>query len=232
MSLAEYFRGCHQQVIDDRQKVLCLRHDVDIINPVATKTFFDVELSLGVKATYYIRFYTAGANRKLLEALHDNGFEVGYHYEEIATFVKEHKLRSRKAIYENMERIRARFMENCHVFRERYAQNMTSICGHGDWANVRFSLYNPELITQQMLDGLDLDFEAYQPQLMSLFDVYVSDVANYPQRWKETSAHDALRDNLKRIYMLTHERFWFTSPFRNSVANFKTLREQVQYRFF
>lgn len=230
-SLFDFYRLCQTNSPEiDQKKFLCLRHDIDIINPKATKSFYDIEKSLGVKATYYFRYYTIKNNLGLLNELLENGFEVGYHFEEIASYAKQNQINNKEVLLSNIDTIRELFKENFNYFKNNYHKQIRSICSHGDWLNVRLNLQNTVLVTQELINDLDLAFEAYQPDFLSLFDVYVSDVAEYPKRWKGNSPQSSINNNIKKICLLTHERFWFTSPYYNTRANIKSLSEILIFK--
>ncbi len=231
MSLLDFYLLSKNKNYKKDQRILCLRHDVDIINPNATKTFFEIERELGVKATYYFRYYTINQNLELLKDLKKYNFEVGYHFEEIADFAKKYAINSKNGLIDKIDEIRKNFVRNFNYFKNHYAHNVKSICSHGDWLNVRLNFPNSELVTEDLLDELNLEFEAYQPKLLSLFDVYASDVANFPQIWANgVSAQSVIQKNIPWICMLTHERFWFTNPICNTRVNLKSIFEQLLYK--
>lgn len=231
MSLSEYYLLRKNNQLGGDKKILCLRHDVDIINPKATRAFYLIEKELGVTATYYFRLYTVDHNLSLLAELHADEFEVGYHFEELATYAKTNAIRDSGTLSSCIPQVRDIFIDNFRAFKEKYAPNAKSICSHGDWINVRFDMRNWILITPEILSQLNLEFETYQESFLSLFDAYISDVATYPERWaKGYPAELAIENGEKRICMLTHERFWYTNPYRNSMANLKSVTEQIQYR--
>ena len=137
-------------------------HLKDIIDITIEKDpIFKIEKSLKVNATYYFRFYTVNHNLELLDALHANSYEVGYHFEEIATYAKQNYIKNRESLIGKLDEIRNIFIENFHKFKAHYAPQMNSICSHGDWINVRLDLPNHTLVTEELLNKLQLNFEAY-----------------------------------------------------------------------
>lgn len=71
---------------EPRERVLLLRHDVDVSLELAVE-MARVEQSVGVRSTYFIRVHAVGYNpfsRDSYRSLHwleDSGFEVGLHHE-------------------------------------------------------------------------------------------------------------------------------------------------------
>ena len=71
-------------------RVLVHRHDIDSDLRTARK-MFDLEVKHGVGASYYFRLSTLDYG--FMHAIEAAGSEAGYHYEEVATFAKRHRLR-------------------------------------------------------------------------------------------------------------------------------------------
>ena len=72
-------------------KVFIHRHDIDTDAKTARR-FFESEQKLGIKTSYYFRLNTIdiGLMKKIAAADH----EVGYHYEELAQYCKDHKIKT------------------------------------------------------------------------------------------------------------------------------------------
>ncbi|MFN8629468.1 MAG: hypothetical protein U0838_03850 [Chloroflexota bacterium] len=170
------------------ERLLAIRHDVDIRNAAGNAMFLRVELAHGAKATSYFRRWTTAAHAAHIERLHAAGFEVGYHFEEAATVAKELGLTTREAVLEQRERIRDRFAANCAEFRQRWSPEMRSVSSHGDWVNRRLGFVNNEFLDAELRERCGLDFEAYDEPLMAAADVYVSDVAAPPRAGRTATA--------------------------------------------
>lgn len=213
------------------ERLLAIRHDVDIRNAAGNAMFLRVELAHGAKATSYFRRWTTAAHAAHIERLHAAGFEVGYHFEEAATVAKELGLTTREAVLEQRERIRDRFAANCAEFRQRWSPEMRSVSSHGDWVNRRLGFVNNEFLDAELRERCGLDFEAYDEPLMAVADVYVSDVAAPPARWAHGySLGDALRDGRSPIYILAHERQWHGNPIATTQANLDRVVDDLAFR--
>ena len=87
---------------NDKNKYIFIRHDIDSDIDIARKMFL-VEKKLKIKTTFYFRLETF--SKSLVEEILEYGSEVGYHYEELATFVKENKLTSIDDVQKNKPKI-------------------------------------------------------------------------------------------------------------------------------
>jgi len=230
-SLVEYYDYLRSGATQSKFRCLALRHDVDVLNIRCTEKFYEMELDQGVHATYYFRLSTAKAHERLIENLLRDGFEVGYHFEEAAAVAKRRHLRSRDEVFSCRAGIAEMFRHNCQVFRNLYNPQFRSACSHGDWINRRLGFINHELIDANLLAECGLSFEAYQDTFQSRFDVYVSDIADPPARWKNNfSPYDAFAAKKRCIYLLTHERYWYPGPVVNTVENLNRAWEGLRYR--
>jgi hypothetical protein len=212
-------------------RVLAIRHDVDIPNVAGNEMFFEVEKRLGARATYYFRLSTAGSHARFIPRLLDSGFDVGYHFEEAATVAKQHRLQTREEVLSRRAEISAAFRSNCASIRASWGPNLRSAAAHGDWINRRLRFVNQELIDATDIAAAGLAFEAYDPAFLDAVGVYVSDVASPPARWaRDYGLSDAIADGRNPIYLLAHERQWHSAPLVNSAANLDRLFDGIRYR--
>lgn len=63
-------------------KTVALRHDVDRL-PMRAQALGELEASLGIKATYFIRTKPHVFKPAIVQALTEQGHEIGYHYEDL-----------------------------------------------------------------------------------------------------------------------------------------------------
>ena len=87
-----------------RDKIFLLRHDVDIDARGAGR-MYEIEKELHVRATYYFRHITM--RPALMKRMLSDGFEVGLHYETLATFIRESRLETKN----NYQKIYIRSVE-------------------------------------------------------------------------------------------------------------------------
>lgn len=213
------------------ERLLALRHDVDIDDVAGDEAFYAAERAVGARSTFYFRRSTAPAHASLIARLLASGFEVGYHYEEAATIAKRHHLHDRAAVIDHRAEVARHFRRNCDAFRKRWSPDLVSAASHGDWINRRLGFANHEFLSDQLMADCGLRFEAYGADLLGRADVYLSDVAAPPARWKAAyGLDDALRDRRNPIYLLAHERSWHTSRVVNARADGERVLDELRYR--
>ena len=233
VSLIEAFGLIKNNLVGNDSKIIALRHDVDLNNVEANRTFFEAEKKYGAKSSFYFRLSTISAHRDLIRELLDQGFEVGYHFEEGATVAKREKIKNIGDIVKYKKEVQELFINNCNYFRQYFNKNLASVCSHGDWLNNRLKFANHELIDKETLAKVNIEFEAYDTDILSMFDCYVSDVAPYPERWsKNYSLMQALEEKKKKICMLTHEHNWFPGIIPNTMYSIRRAMDEIVYRYF
>jgi len=208
-------------------KYVVLRHDVDT-DPAAAEAQWQIEKSLGVKASYYFRLSTL--NISLMREMAQAGFEVGYHYEEIATVAKEKCLKSRKQIQQNMPYIRQRFKENLSLLRKRTGLPMKIVASHGDFVNRALKTPNYELLNRALRQEMEIELEVYD----EIFNQYVTsrhiDCA-YPKFWRPSTPYEAIYRAEHVVYIITHPRHWRVNRNKNLIDDVKRLWEGLRYHF-
>lgn len=98
------------------EKVVCLRHDVDLRAANSLRTA-QLEHELGVRATYYFRVVPESNQPDIIRAIADLGHEIGYHYEDMSITDG------------NVQAAYAHFCEQLAYFRTFYP--VRTICMHG-----------------------------------------------------------------------------------------------------
>lgn len=66
------------------QRFVILRHDVDL-KPQNSLSIARIERMMAAKATYYFRAVPESWDDEIIQAIHQMGHEVGYHYESLTT---------------------------------------------------------------------------------------------------------------------------------------------------
>ncbi len=229
LSLAE-FDALETAAGEPPTRCLVLRHDVDIRDPAGNEAFRAAEAEVGAHSTFYFRWSTVGAHERLVRRLLDDGFEVGYHYEEGATIAKRRGLASRVAVADRHGEIADLVHANCAVFRARWNPGLASIASHGDWINRRLGFANHEFVTPELLEVCGLRFEAYGPRILGRVDAYVSDVSTPPARWLAGDGPADIQAGRDTVCMLTHERRWHPNRRAGVAADLNRSLDEVAYR--
>lgn len=122
-------------------KVLILRHDVDS-NTINTKLMFEIEKSNNVKATYYFRWCTI--NYDIIKKMNELGFEVGLHYETLASYCVENNINELSD--DIIKTCRKELKEEIKEFKNNTNIDIKTIANHGHPKNVELGASNNILL--------------------------------------------------------------------------------------
>ena len=213
VSLIDYYGN----FLEKDEKVIILRHDIDT-DPKGARNFFEIEKRFGVKASYYFRLNTL--DYKFMDEIKAYGSEVGYHYEELATYCKRNGIRGASELGEkDYENIYNEFVNN---FKDRFKDyNIKSIASHGDFYNRKIKVPNYRIFELYNYADLGISIEAYDEKLLKSFDKYVSDARLKPY-WKDGySMFDAINEGQRKVLFLSHPANWGTNVLENIYENLK-----------
>ena len=197
--------------------VCLLRIDVDT-DPQGAAAMFVVEQDLGIRATYYFRRSTMDA--KLARRIADYGSEVGYHFEEIASFAKRHGLRTREEAQANFKPMQDWFDLNLREFAKKMGLSPRSVAAHGDFANRRFNLSNSALLTPELMREAGLLVHTSQPHFTRHLVARYAD-APAPRWWQPSDP--SLIPPRGPIMILVHPRQWRC----NRTENFRVSAHRI-----
>jgi len=222
LSVRDFYRAM-QRKDGAPARVLVHRHDIDSDLRTARK-MFAIEARHGVKASYYFRLSTLdfGFMREIEAA----GSEASYHYEEVATYAKRHRLRRGAEVRGRFPEIREQFARNFTRISAELGVPMATVASHGDFANRRLKVINHELLRDQALRlRCGIECESYDNELLRHFDVYVSD-RPYPVFYYPMSPFEALGRHAC-ICFLTHPVQWETNWVESTRCNMVRLAEEL-----
>ena len=219
-------------VLEDNCTELLLinRHDIDTSPKIARK-LFEIEKTVygkAASATYYFRNSTIDV--ELIHEIEEYGYETGYHYEEIAEYMKAKKTRSKKSIQDDMREIQLRFLHNLENFREKTGSKSITVASHGDWINTKLEIDNLEILQNQSIRQLaKIRVEAYDEIIMKCVHERYAD-----QDLLEQFPHDVINSIDRRcrcIMILTHPRNWAVDYVCTTRENVKRLKESIKYQY-
>ncbi len=211
----------------DKKKYFINRHDVDTDIETA-KEFFKIEKKYNVKASYYFRLSTL--DYSFMNEIEKYGSEASYHFEEIAQYCKDHNIRSKEGVFNNMENIKEIFISNFKMIESNLSTTkLKTVCSHGDFVNRKLKILNNEITKDKCIRNLlEIDCETYDKDIMDSFNIYVSDSA-YPKYYKPNNIFDYIgKKNI--ICMLTHPRHWRTNIYINMKDNLYRLYEGFKWK--
>jgi hypothetical protein len=214
-SVREFFNAISSGQVRDGQKLVVHRHDIDTDLRTARK-LFELEKKYKIKSSFYFRLSTL--DFQLMREIEAYGSEASYHYEELASFAKKHRIRDAACIHARMPEIREAFVNNFRAIEHRLGTKMTTVASHGDFANRRLKLNNTEMLKdQQLRDSCGIRCEVYDQQLLQSFDFYVAD-RPHPKYYHPSAPSDAL-GTYQRICFLSHPRQFETNWIENTKDN-------------
>jgi hypothetical protein len=222
MSVRDFYRAV-QREDGGPVRALVHRHDIDSDLRTARK-MFAFEVKHGVRASYYFRLSTLDiAFMRDIEAA---GSEASYHYEEVATYAKQYRMRRGCEVRERFPEIRALFARNFMRICEALGMQMATVASHGDFANRRLKVINHELLRDPALrQRCGIECESYDTELLRHFDLYISD-RPYPVFYYPLSPFEALGRHM-RICFLTHPVQWETNWLESTRCNMVRLAEEL-----
>lgn len=206
------------------KKQLVLRHDVDI-DVQGARRMFEIEKSLGVKATYYFRRSTK--DNKLIQEMQDAGFETGLHYETIADYCKVKNILSADSLKEiDYSKCKDILIDEINQWESDHGI-LHSICAHGDKRNRLIKVPNRILFDTGMREETKVLFDACDVDLMDKVDEYISDtsIVNH-HKWKQgKSPMTAIDERANTIMLLTHPIHWNYNLIKNVRSLYRGFRE-------
>ena len=224
LSVRDFYRAV-QREDGGPGKVLVHRHDIDSDVRTARK-MFELEVRHGVRASYYFRLSTLDFD--FMREIEAAGSEASYHYEEVATFAKRHRLRRGSEVRDRFPEIRAQFERNFTRIGSELGMPMATVASHGDFANRRLKVINHELLRDPDLRRrCGIECESYDNELLRHFGLYISD-RPYPVYYYPMSPFAALGQH-ERICFLTHPVQWETNWLENTRCNMVRLAEEVAW---
>lgn len=206
---------------------LVLRLDIDT-DLRTTRDLWQVIRETGVRGSFYFRLSTLDVS--LMREIHASGSEASYHYEEIATYAKRHRLKSRAEVEAHMPAIQALFAENYRRIKALTGLPLHTVASHGDWLNRWLGVINHELLQDRGLrEELGIELEAYDLALHQHYTRRYSDGA-YPNLWLDGDPLEAIQKGLPFVEVLMHPRHWEANIAVNLQDTLLRLGEELVYR--
>lgn len=190
---------------DTDKKVIILRHDIDH-TPVKARIMFEVEKKNNVKATYYFRWSTIDYD--LAKEMNDSGFEVGLHYETLATYCLKNNINSINN--EVIEKAKEELKKEIKEFKEKTGINIKTIANHGHPKNVEIGASNNVLLENEIYKNFGIVSEAYDKDFYKNVNTHIMDnniLTNYGFSYKSNPIDSILRGD-KVIVFLAHPQHW------------------------
>lgn len=225
ITILEHYRNILLNQQSDK-KIFLHRHDIDTDVKTA-KRFFEVEQRLNIKASYYFRLNTIDIG--LMNEIHAYGSEVGYHYEELATFCKLYKIKNWELAKLKIPEMQVLFENNFRNLEQKLNFKIDSIASHGDFVNRFLGKSNYEIIDEGLMKKLGIQLEGYNNTLLDSFTDTLSDKP-YPKFYRDKTPEFCINQKSKVIYLLTHTRHWHVARLENTSDNLKRFIQGIKYK--
>lgn len=228
MSLIKFYELVQSGRLEKGKKIFIHRHDIDT-DVKGAELYFNIERSFGVITSYYFRLSTLDI--KLMKRIQEYGSEASYHFEEIATYCKQHKIKSSAGVEQSIESIREQFKNNFRNTEHLLGYKMQTVASHGDFVNRKLKVSNNFLMSGDIKRELGIVAEAYEPVFLDNYSVAISDKPA-PLYFAPMHPLEALEKDLPVIYLLTHPRQWRTHVLINTKDNLQRFTEGIMYEYF
>lgn len=164
-----------------------------------------------------------------MKKINTYGSEVGYHFEELATYAKQHRITNKDKLILDIKHIQSKFENNFIYFEKCLGFKIKSVASHGDFANRKLKMTNHPITDNiELRKKLGIEFEVYDKNIHSSFDMYIADRLP-PENFHPISPYEAVRRGQNTICMLTHPRKWYSDCLSNSRENITRLAEGIMW---
>lgn len=210
-------------------KTCIMRIDVDS-DPGYCVQIAEILKKNSCDATFYFRLNTM--HRKIMRQLLKDGFEVGYHFEEIASLAKKDHLKSTDEVMARIDDCRALFRKNFAYFTSELGKAPTTVASHGDFANRKLRMTNSIIVDHALRQELGIEAETYDADIVDAIDVNVIDDRTAADWWSpeppEQLASKAL-EGPHCMRILVHPRNWRPHLYWNTRENVERVVQGLRY---
>ncbi|MDD2228044.1 MAG: hypothetical protein PHY48_01370 [Candidatus Cloacimonetes bacterium] len=201
--------------LSDKESFIILRHDIDT-DPVAALRFAEIELRYAVKASYFFRRITWHAG--IMNTLHRQGHEIGYHFEELSDYAKKHHIKRKEEILKQLPSIRESFAANLSALRTTVDFPIVSAAAHGDFTYKTLNEGNKIFLKDAKLRAsTGIVYEAYDEPLVSKYRNHISDKPA-PQGFYPVSPQELIQQKESFLF-LSHPRWWIPNPLVSTISD-------------
>jgi hypothetical protein len=186
--------------------VLILRHDVDQ-HPASALTMSDVEVALGLRSTWYLRWRTARPD--VVAELRRRGGEVGFHYETLSRAALEGADLGADPD-ERLRRGRELLREEIATFAELHGP-IRSVAAHGDTRAP--GVNNGDLLRGEEWTDYGVDYDANDAMRRHRLAAWATDRSSAEGGWSnDVDPFALLRAGETPILCLTHPNNFVSGP--------------------
>jgi hypothetical protein len=226
VSIETFWKLVVDDAVDPAGRYLILRHDIDT-DPRTAAAMWEIERHLGIEGSYYFRLSTTDVG--LMRAISDDGGQASYHYEEVATIVKERRLRRPADVLGHLPEARDRFRENLDRLRTATGLAMRVVASHGDFANRAIGVANRAILDDPAFrQSVGVDLEVYDEAFIRRITSRFSDT-HHPRYWVGADPEEGLARRDPVIQVLVHPRHWRVDRVINAADDVRRVGEGLAY---
>jgi hypothetical protein len=203
-------------------RTLLLRHDVDS-DVARARRMWEIERGADITGAWFFRRSTWDV--PFMRALAAAGCDVGYHYEELATLVRERGAASAADARRLVPEARERLRDALARLRAGSGLPLDVLASHGDFANRAVDVANVELLDDAAFRAeLGVRLEAYD--VAPGVDARATDAGG---AWWPADPDAALARGAGVVEVLVHPRAWGAAPLVNARLDLVRLLEGGRY---
>lgn len=206
----------YENIKNNYDKIAIFRHDIDN-DPSAALKMSQIESRYNIRTTYYFRWKTANPN--IIHQIAKN-FEVGLHYESLATYIAANEIE--EITNEVLNKARYLLEQELKLFQALYG--LKSIASHGHAVNIKTQTTNLQLITDKLLEKFNIQ-EAYHVQRDEM--VKISDGDSTRKFWKYNVDPISVSATNATIYFLSHPSHWDRNINKRLLTKFYHKKYQI-----
>ena len=213
VSIATFWDLVRSSNLDPDQPIAILRHDIDT-DPGTARRMWEIEQDLGVGGSFFFRLSTL--DPALIGRIAAAGGHASYHYEELATVAKRHRIRTRAGAEAHRAEAQDELRRNLLSLRQRFDLPLDIVASHGDFVNRKLGIPNWSLLTDQgFRREVGIVLETYDEAMMSLVTSRHSDTLG-PRYWIPEDPRLAIARGERVVYLLVHPRHWHVARVINA----------------
>jgi hypothetical protein len=227
VSIETYWDLVKTAKLDPARRMVILRNDIDT-DPGTARRMWEIGQELGVGGSFFFRL--SSLDVPLMQAIAESGGHASYHYEELATVAKRHRLRNRVDVDRHLGEAQDEFRRNLASLRARTGLPLSIVASHGDFVNRRLGIPNWFILTDRdFRRDTEIDLETYDEAIMGSVTSRHSDNL-YPRYWLPEDPLAAITRGERVVYILVHPRYWRVARAVNARDDAARFWENMVYR--
>ena len=227
LSLADYYQRVRRGPVQEGERLLLLRCDVESSPDVALAMYRVLREGYGFSGSFFFRL--AAMDFRIMEYIHRHGGHVGYRYEELSTWAKtQRKLDADRVTY-CLPRIREKFLDNVYLIRKVSGLPLLDVAPHHDFVNSKLGIENAVILQDTMTRGYGgIRFETGDPCFVAADMTRIAD-GMYPDFWNPVPPRLALEQGIPVVSLVVHPRRWKAAPLENGRKDLLRLCEELWF---